>query len=170
MLWQALSRHGLAIEVKAVYSVDSYEDEDSEDYEDDEDVSPGEEDPDEGTAGDVILQTFEDDTGVDDYGPTGLGQYGETTLLMTASSFAGIDSDCEEGENTGDTVKSLLVQCVDAKVERDLIWAKKPQGKNYSRASTFQSYGNEATTMSCYVAGALVVKIPAFGKGCRRRT
>ena len=59
----------------------------------------------------------------------------------------------------------LLIESTHGKIDWDLIWVQYP-GK-YIYASTFGTYGNEPSTDCCYVAGAVVVSLPAIGAGVR---
>lgn len=91
----------------------------------------------------------------------------EGRAFFTASTFQGIAGDCVEEEAT-DRVE-FLEESTDASVDWALIWARRPTKEAWAVASTFAQYGNYASANYCYVAGVLVVHVPAFGEGARKQ-
>ncbi|KAG8913162.1 hypothetical protein FRC01_004702 [Tulasnella sp. 417] len=89
------------------------------------------------------------------------------TGLFTAPSFTGIDSGCNEED--GDSRIQVLTDCTGASLDWDLIWVKRPTKAAWVKASTYMYYGNQPDTAYSYVAGVLVVDVPAFGEGPRKR-
>lgn len=85
-------------------------------------------------------------------------------LLYIGESFEGIPSDAVIGGDD-ETMSDVLRGRLNAHVEKDVIWAVKPL--KYVQASTYGTYGNEPSTATSYVAGALFVKFPPAGEGIR---
>ncbi|KAG8902982.1 hypothetical protein FRC01_009390, partial [Tulasnella sp. 417] len=91
----------------------------------------------------------------------------EDVAFFTAPTFMGIDSSrCESDDEPR---IQLLTECADAEVDWELIWMKRPKKAAWAKASTFAYYGNEPDTSYTYVAGVLVVDMPAFGEGARNQ-
>lgn len=82
--------------------------------------------------------------------------------MLTAKSFAGIPSYLFYDETPN---FELLQRYTKAKMELDVIWAKRPE--SFAKASTFMTHGNEPEIEHAYVAGAMMVVIPPFGEGVR---
>ncbi|KIO22443.1 hypothetical protein M407DRAFT_28025 [Tulasnella calospora MUT 4182] len=92
---------------------------------------------------------------------------GEDIAFFTAPTFMGIDSSrCESDDEPR---IQLLTECASAEVDWELIWVKRPTKAAWAKASTFAYYGNEPDTSYTYVAGVLVVDVPALGEGARKR-
>jgi hypothetical protein len=85
-------------------------------------------------------------------------------VIFTANSFAGIDEGLVVDDDC--SVEEALESSVKAKVEWDTIWVTKPE--SFSKASTYGRYGNEPSTDSIYVAGALFVAFPEAGDWTRK--
>ncbi|KAG8913486.1 hypothetical protein FRC00_002310 [Tulasnella sp. 408] len=88
------------------------------------------------------------------------------TGLLTAPSFMGINSMCDDDDDS--RIQSLK-ECTGASLDWDLIWVKRPTKAAWVKASTYLYYGNQPETKYSYVAGVLVVDVPAFGEGPRNR-
>ncbi|KAG8985009.1 hypothetical protein FRB90_004987 [Tulasnella sp. 427] len=105
-----------------------------------------------------------------DYPPAG-SRLPAGSALYTARNFKGInENSCVESEEEGSDGEPVgpLVEWTGASVDFELIWARRPVKGTFAVASTYARYGNEASTSHSYVAGALVVEIPAFGEGSRK--
>lgn len=87
----------------------------------------------------------------------------EQHVIITSDDFSGIDSS-DIIDERGGTVR-LLVEHTQGKIDWNLVWVRHPT--NYAHVSTYGTYGNEPEIENCYVAGAIVVVVPAAGEGVR---
>ncbi|KAG8902269.1 hypothetical protein FRB99_004688 [Tulasnella sp. 403] len=85
----------------------------------------------------------------------------------TSKYFWGANDHGGLDEESGDERRlEVIMEQAYAKVELDLIWARRPE--EFTEASSFpQMYGNEPSNFDYDVAGALVIEVPPYGQGCR---
>lgn len=87
------------------------------------------------------------------------------TALATALTFKGMNERHVEEEEWKRA--EYLAESTGASIDWDLIWVRRPTKNVWSVASVYSRYGNCPCTEYSYVAGALVVDVPASREGIR---
>ncbi|KAF8531985.1 hypothetical protein JB92DRAFT_3104369 [Gautieria morchelliformis] len=102
----------------------------------------------------------------DKFGPRG-GTY-HREIMFTSDSAKVKFYEGDDMWQDGDV--ELLKSQYGARVEPDLIWARKPRPKAFSNSGYYVAYGNEASLGTLYAAAAFILHIPAIGQGARANT
>ncbi|CAG8730414.1 5365_t:CDS:1, partial [Acaulospora morrowiae] len=82
--------------------------------------------------------------------------YCNRKVLLVGDEFIGGGNEYEDERSEYQIIKQ---EC-DARIRREIIWCNRPS--EWNEASTYIAYGNEATSASIYVAGALLVNVPSW--------
>ncbi|KAF8531984.1 hypothetical protein JB92DRAFT_2845883 [Gautieria morchelliformis] len=116
-----------------------------------------------------VYEEYNEYPDYDEFGPTRRVGKHDREIMFTSDpakvKFYDGDYMWMEGE---DEVSEQYIY--DARLDRDLIWARKPLREAFSNSGCYATYGNEPAVGTLYVAAAFILHIPAIGQGARANT